>query len=222
MSSRPFPASARAWRGTCAEHVTPRATSNAAARPKPDLPVKRFASRAVWEAWLEKHHATSQGLWVEFGKKGSGIPSVTHAEALESALRYGWIDGQTASVDARMFRQRFTPRRPRSKWSKINCATVERLLVEGTLAPAGAREMEAAKRDGRWASAYDSPRNIQVPEDLAAELRKRPAARRFFEQLDSRNRYAVLYRLSDAKKPETRQRRLEQFVRMLENGETLH
>lgn len=202
--------------------MSPRAISSAAGRPTTDLPVKRFASPAAWDAWLEKHHATSQGIWLEFGKKGSGVPSVTHAEALESALRYGWIDGQTASVDARMFRQRFTPRRARSKWSKINCATVERLLAEGTLAPAGAREMEAAKQDGRWAAAYDSPRNIQVPDDLAAELRQRPAARRCFEQLDSRNRYAILYRLSDAKKPETRQRRLEQFVRMLENQETIH
>ncbi len=201
-----------------ADHVTSRGTS----RPKPDLPVKRFASQAAWDAWLEKHHGTSSGLWVEFGKKGSGVPSVTHAEALESALRYGWIDGQTASVDARMFRQRFTPRRPKSKWSKINCAAVERLLAEGSLAPAGVREMEAAKRDGRWAAAYDSPRNMQVPDDLAAELRKRPAARRFFEQLDSRNRYAVLYRLFDAKKPETRQRRLDQFVRMLEAQDTIY
>lgn len=187
-----------------------------------DLPVKRFASHAAWDAWLEKHHAVSKGLWLEFGKKGSGVPSVTHAEALESALRYGWIDGQTASVDAKMFRQRFTPRRPKSKWSKINCAAVERLLAEGRLETAGLREMDAARKDGRWAAAYDSPRNIQVPDDLAAELRKRPAARRFFEQLDSRNRYAILYRLFDAKRPETRQRRLEQFVRLLEDGKTLH
>ena len=164
----------------------------------------------------------SKGVWLEFGKKGSGVPSVTHAGALETALRYGWIDGQTASVDAKMFRQRFTPRRPKSKWSKINCATVLRLLAEGRLEAAGLRQMEAARSDGRWDAAYDSPRNIQVPDDLAAELRKRPAARRFFEQLDSRNRYAILYRLSDAKKPETRQRRLEQFVRLLEAGKTLH
>ena len=193
-----------------------------AAPVTPELPVKRFASAGAWETWLAKHHASSAGLWIEFGKKGSGVPSVTHAEALESALRYGWIDGQTASVDAKLFRQRFTPRRPRSKWSKINCAAVERLLAEGRLAPAGLREMEAAKADGRWAAAYDSPRTMQVPDDLAKELRKRPAARRFFEQLDSRNRYAILYRLADAKKPETRQRRLEQFVRLLEAEETIH
>ena len=191
-------------------------------KPSTDLPVKRFASAKAWEAWLDKHHGTSTGLWIEFGKKGSGVSSVTHAEALETALRYGWIDGQTASVDAKRFRQRFTPRRSRSKWSKINCATVERLLAEGRLAPAGLREMEAARQDGRWAAAYDSPRSIRVPDDLAAELRKRPAARRFFEQLDSRNRYAILYRLSDAKKPETRQRRLAKFIGMLEARETIH
>ncbi len=200
--------------------MKPRGTASKAA--KAELPVKRFASHAAWETWLEKHHAVSKGLWLEFGKKDSGVPSVTHAEALGTALRYGWIDGQTASVDAKMFRQRFTPRRPRSKWSKINCATVERLLAEGRLEAAGLREMEAARNDGRWDAAYDSPRNIQVPDDLAAELRKRPAARRFFERLDSRNRYAILYRLFDAKKPETRQRRLEQFVRLLEAEKTLH
>ena len=189
---------------------------------KADLPVRRFATPDAWENWLDKHHATSSGVWIEFGKKGSGVLSIDHAQALESALRYGWIDGQAASLDDKRFRQRFTPRRPRSKWSKINCAAVERLLAEGRLAPAGRREMEAAKADGRWAAAYDSPRNIQVPDDLAAELRTRPAAQKFFEQLDSRNRYAILYRLSDAKRPETRRRRLEQFVRLLEARETLH
>jgi uncharacterized protein YdeI (YjbR/CyaY-like superfamily) len=192
------------------------------AKAKPDLPVKRFSSPAKWEAWLAKQHAKSDGIWLEFAKKGTGVASVTYVEALETALRYGWIDGQTASVDATFYRQRFTPRRSRSKWSKRNCAAVERLLAEGRLEPAGLREMEAAKADGRWAGAYDSPRNMRVPEDLAAELRARPAARRFFEQLDSQNRYAVLYRLFDAKKPVTRQRRLEQFVRMLEAGEKIH
>jgi uncharacterized protein YdeI (YjbR/CyaY-like superfamily) len=192
------------------------------AKAKPDLPVKRFSSPAKWEAWLAKQHARSDGIWLEFAKKATGVASVIYAEALETALRYGWIDGQTASVDATFYRQRFTPRRARSKWSKRNCAAVERLLAEGRLEPAGLREMEAAKADGRWAGAYDSPRNMRVPEDLAAELRARPAARRFFEQLDSQNRYAVLYRLFDAKKPVTRQRRLEQFVRMLEAGEKIH
>jgi uncharacterized protein YdeI (YjbR/CyaY-like superfamily) len=187
-----------------------------------DLPVKRFATVAAWEAWLERQHEKSDGLWVEFAKKDSGVRSVTYAEALEVALCYGWIDGQTASVDVTWYRQRFTPRRSRSKWSKINRARVERLHAEGRLAPAGIREMEAAIRDGRWEAAYASQRAITVPDDLAAELRKRPGARRFFEQLDSRNRYAILYRLDDARKPETRRRRLDRFVRMLELGETIY
>jgi uncharacterized protein YdeI (YjbR/CyaY-like superfamily) len=161
-------------------------------------------------------------VWLEFAKKDSGLRSVSHAEALEVALCHGWIDGQTASVDSQRFRQRFTPRRARSKWSQINCAAVERLHAEGRLAPAGVREMEAAKRDGRWETAYASPRTITVPEDLRAQLEAHPRARRFFEQLDSRNRYAILYRLQDAKKADTRLRRLEKFVRMLEAGETLH
>jgi uncharacterized protein YdeI (YjbR/CyaY-like superfamily) len=159
---------------------------------------------------------------VEFAKRASGVRSVTYAEALEVALCYGWIDGQTASVDATWYRQRFTPRRSRSKWSRINRARVERLHAEGRLAPAGIREMEAAMRDGRWETAYASQRTITVPDDLAAALRRRPGARRFFERLDSRNRYAILYRLADARKPETRRRRLDKFVRMLELGETIY
>ena len=186
------------------------------------LPVTRFASRRAWETWLEGHHDSAPGVWLEFARKDSGLRSVSHAEALEVALCYGWIDGQAASVDGQRFRQRFTPRRPRSKWSQINCAAVERLQAEGRLAPAGVREMEAAKRDGRWEAAYASPRTMTVPDDLRAQLEAHPRARRFFEQLDSRNRYAILYRLQDAKKADTRLRRLEKFVRMLEAGKTLH
>jgi uncharacterized protein YdeI (YjbR/CyaY-like superfamily) len=186
------------------------------------LPVKRFASRRVWEAWLDGHHDSAPGIWLEFAKKDSGLRSVSHAEALDVALSYGWIDGQAASVNSQRFRQRFTPRRARSKWSQINCASVERLHAQGRLAPAGLHEMEAAKRDGRWEAAYASPRTMTVPDDLREQLEKRPRARRFFEELDSRNRYAILYRLQDAKKADTRQRRLEKFVRMLEAGETLH
>ena len=189
---------------------------------KQDLPVKRFASKAAWEAWLGKHHETSPGIWLEFAKKGSGLRSVSHAEALEVALCHGWIDGQGAPVDAKRFRQRFTPRRGRSKWSQINRAAVERLRAEGRLAPAGVREMEAAKRDGRWDAAYASSRTMTVPDDLEAQLVAHPRARRFFEQLDSGNRYAILYRLHDAKRPETRQRRLDKFIAMLEAGETIH
>ena len=185
--------------------------------------VRRFAKPSTWEAWLEKHHARSSGLWLEFAKKGQRPASLSHAEALEIALCYGWIDGQTAAgTRGGWWRQRFTPRGPRSKWSKINCAAVERLRTEGRLAPAGLQQMEAAKRDGRWAAAYASQRTITVPRDLQSALDARPRAKRFFAGLDSKNRYAILYRLQDAKKPETRQRRLEKFVSMLEAGETLH
>lgn len=187
-----------------------------------DLPIKRFASRAAWQGWLARHHQTSRGIWLELARKESSVRSVSRPDALEVALCYGWIDGQAASVDDTWWRQRFTPRRPRSRWSRINCATVERLHAEGRLAPAGRREMEAARRDGRWEAAYHSPRTMSVPEDLAAALRKRPRARRAFEQLDGQNRYAILYRLHDARRPETRARRLDGFIRMLEAGETIH
>jgi uncharacterized protein YdeI (YjbR/CyaY-like superfamily) len=187
-----------------------------------DLPVRRFATRAAWEKWLAANHERSPGVWVELPKKGSGRASVTRAEALEVALCYGWIDSQVHSMDEERYRQRFTPRRARSKWSKINCAAVERLNAEGRLAPAGIREMEAAKRDGRWEAAYASPKAMVVPPDLEARLAKSSRARRALEQLDGQNRYAILYRLHDAKRPETRQRRLEQFVAMLEAGRTIH
>jgi uncharacterized protein YdeI (YjbR/CyaY-like superfamily) len=187
-----------------------------------DLPSKRFASRSAWEAWLAQHHDNSPGIWLELARKDSGLESVTRPEALEVALCYGWIDGQAASLDAKRWRQRFTPRRPRSKWSKINCAAVERLYREGRLAPAGIRAMEAAKRDGRWEAAYASPRAMTVPDDLEAALRKHPRARRAFAELDSQNRYAILYRLDAAKQTATRQRRLAKFIGMLERGDTPH
>ena len=184
--------------------------------------MRRFATRAAWEKWLAANHARAPGVWIELAKKGSGLESVAFAEALEVALCYGWIDSQALSVDDKRYRQRFTPRRPRSKWSKINCAAVERLRAEGRLAPAGIREMDAAKRDGRWEAAYASPSAITVPPDLQARLAKNGRARRAFEELDGRNRYAILYRLHDARRPETRRRRLDRFIEMLEAGETLH
>jgi uncharacterized protein YdeI (YjbR/CyaY-like superfamily) len=189
---------------------------------KDDLPVRRFASRMVWEKWLTANHDRSPGVWIELAKKDSGVDSVSRADALEVALCYGWIDSQSMTVDEKRYRQRFTPRRSRSKWSKINCAAVERLHAEGRLAPAGIREMEAAKGDGRWEAAYDSPRTIAVPPDLEARLAKNARVRRAFEKLDSQNRYAILYRLHHAKRADTRQRRLDQFVAMLEAGRTLH
>ncbi len=158
-------------------------------------------------------------MWVEFAKKASGVASVNYKEALEVALCYGWIDGQTASVDETWYRQRFTPRRRRSKWSQINRASVEWLHAEGRLAPAGIREMEAAQQDGRWAAAYPSPRNMTVPLDLESALAENPRAARAFDRLDRQNRFAILYRLHDAKRKETRQRRLAEFVRLLARGQ---
>jgi uncharacterized protein YdeI (YjbR/CyaY-like superfamily) len=187
-----------------------------------DLPVRRFASRAAWEKWLGANHRRSPGVWIELAKKDSGLDSVSRADALEVALCYGWIDSQSMTVDEQRYRQRFTPRRSRSKWSKINCAAVERLHAEGRLAPAGIREMQAAKGDGRWEAAYDSPRTIAVPPDLKARLAKNARARLAFETLDSQNRYAILYRLHHAKRTDTRRRRLDQFVATLEAGRTIH
>ena len=189
---------------------------------KPDLAVKQFRSQAAWETWLKKQHEASPGVWLLFAKKGSGLTTVSYKEALEVALCYDWIDGLVGSVDDNVYKQRFTPRRARSKWSQINVAAMERLHAEGRLSPAAVRQMEEAQRDGRWASAYPSPSQMRPPEDLTAALDKYPEARRFFEELNSQNRYAILYRLHDAKRPETRARRLEEFVRMLREGKTFH
>jgi uncharacterized protein YdeI (YjbR/CyaY-like superfamily) len=159
---------------------------------------------------------------MRIAKKGSGIASVTHDEALDVALCFGWIDAQRKPLDDTYFLQRFCPRRPRSKWSKRNVGKVEKLTAAGRMRPPGLAEVEKAKADGRWDDAYDSPANIRVPDDLQRELDARPEALKFFETLSSQNRYAFLYRLQDAKRPETRARRLEQFVGMLERGEAFY
>jgi uncharacterized protein YdeI (YjbR/CyaY-like superfamily) len=187
-----------------------------------EQPELAFASQDEWRAWLAEHHAGSDGVWIRFAKKGSGIPTVVYKEALEVALAYGWIDGQVKAIDERWYRQRWTPRRARSRWSKINRAAAERMMERGEMQPAGLAEVERAKADGRWDAAYDAPSTATIPEDLQAALDADPAAARFFEALDSNNRYAILHRLQDAKKPETRARRLEKFVAMLARGETIH
>ena len=181
-----------------------------------------FPSGAEWEAWLDEHHGESDGVWIRIAKKGSGLESVRYPEVLESALCFGWIDGRREALDERHFLQRFTPRRARSPWSKINRATAERLIAEGRMRPSGLAEVERAKADGRWDAAYDGQRTMEVPDDLQRELDARPAAAEFFAGLNSQNRYAILYRLQDAKRPETRARRLAQFVAMLEAGERIH
>jgi uncharacterized protein YdeI (YjbR/CyaY-like superfamily) len=187
-----------------------------------DQPLLSFASKDDFEIWLAEHHASSDGIWIKYAKKGSGLESVVYAEALDVALCFGWIDGQSKPIDDTHYMQRFTPRRARSKWSKRNVGKVEALIAEGKMRPAGHAEIERAKADGRWDAAYDSASNMEVPPDLQAELSARPAAAAAFAALNKTNRYSILYRLHDAKKPETRARRLEQFVAMLERGETLY
>jgi uncharacterized protein YdeI (YjbR/CyaY-like superfamily) len=186
------------------------------------IPSIPFASPAEWEDWLEDNHALSDGVWIRMAKKNAGIESVRYPEVLESALCFGWIDGRREALDERRFLQRFTPRRSRSKWSRINREKAERLIAEGRMRPAGLAEVERAKADGRWEAAYQGQKSSTVPDDLKRELDARPKAKAFFAELNSQNRYAILYRLQDAKKPETRARRLAKFVAMLEAGETIH
>jgi uncharacterized protein YdeI (YjbR/CyaY-like superfamily) len=181
-----------------------------------------FESGPAFDAWLAEQHAQSDGIWIKFAKKASGIPTVVYTEAVESSLKYGWIDGQVKRLDDVHYIQRFTPRRARSKWSKINRGKAEALIASGAMQPAGLAEVERAKADGRWDAAYDSPTTATVPEDLRAALDRDRAASDFFETLDSNNRYAILHRIQDAKKPETRARRIEKFVAMLSRGETIH
>lgn len=188
----------------------------------PDLPVEEFATARAWERWLARNHATSNGIWLKIAKQGSGVDTVRYPEVLDIAICYGWIDGLRHKHDEVYFRQRITPRKTRSRWSKINREKAEALIAEGRMHEAGLREVEAARADGRWEAAYDGSRAIEVPDDLARALRRNAGARRAFEGLDSRNRYAILYRIQDAKRPETRARRIERFVTMLAEGRTLH
>ena len=190
--------------------------------PKSELPVLSFKSTKAWEAWLAKQPSGSGGVWVKFAKKNAGVPCVTKAAAIEGALCFGWIDGQLAPFDAAWFLTRFTPRTSRSKWSEINRAAALRLIDEGRMRPQGLLEIERAKADGRWAVAYASQRTIEVPPDLARALKAQPKANAFFATLDRVNRYAVLYRIHDAKKPETRASRIAKFVDMLSRGERIH
>jgi uncharacterized protein YdeI (YjbR/CyaY-like superfamily) len=187
-----------------------------------ELPTLLFATSADLEAWLEQNHAGSAGLWLKIAKKGVAETSVTYGEALELALCFGWIDSQKRGFDERHFLQRFTPRRPRGRWSKINREKAEALIEAGKVRSTGMAEIEAARADGRWEAAYEGQRTAKVPDDLQRELDANPPAAKFFAALDGANRYAILYRLDEAKKPETRERRLRKFVAMLERGEKIH
>jgi uncharacterized protein YdeI (YjbR/CyaY-like superfamily) len=177
----------------------------------------------AWRAWLRQHHGLQAGVWLVLAKKGTVIPtSLTYDQALEEALCHGWIDGQKGARDAATFRQRFTPRRPRSPWSSRNVGIAERLVAEGRMHPAGAAEMERGRADGRLEAAYAGPASIEVPPDLAAALARAPNALAMWATLTSQNRYAILYRIGTVKRAETRARKIEQYVTMLARGETLH
>ncbi|HEU4702003.1 MAG TPA: YdeI/OmpD-associated family protein [Conexibacter sp.] len=189
--------------------------------PADELPVLPFASGQAWEAWLEREHASAPGVWLKLAKKESGIASVTYAEALDVALCFGWIDGQRRAFDATWFLQRFTPRTRGSRWSKINTEHAERLIAAGHMRPAGLAQVEAARADGRWEAAYTGQASATVPPDLQAALDANPAAAAFFATLRGASRYAILYRVQDARRPQTRARRIARFIAMLERGETL-
>ena len=188
-----------------------------------ELPVLTVADGAAWRAWLDEHDGDDCGVWLTLARKGAAAPtSLTYDQALEEALCHGWIDGQIRGGDKCSYRQRFTPRAPRSGWSKRNVATAERLIAEGRMRASGFAAVERAKADGRWEAAYAGPASIEVPADLAAALDAHPAARTMFQNLNGRNRYAVLYRIETAKRAETRSRRINQFVAMLARGETIY
>jgi uncharacterized protein YdeI (YjbR/CyaY-like superfamily) len=187
-----------------------------------NLPILSFETQQDWETWLRENHENHPGIWLKIAKKKAGFPSVFYPEALESALCYGWIDGQKAAFDDTYWLQKFTRRGPKSGWSKVNCDKAEALIAAGRMQPAGYQQVELAKADGRWESAYESQSKIGVPEDFQNELDKNPPAQEFFNQLDSANRYAILYRLQTAKKPETRSVRMAKFIEMLANGQKIH
>ncbi|MBC7875665.1 MAG: YdeI/OmpD-associated family protein [Anaerolineales bacterium] len=189
---------------------------------KSELPTLTFVSQKKWGDWLAKQHDKSAGVWMKLAKKDSGIESITITEALDVALCYGWIDGQRLSFDEKYYLQKYTPRRPKSIWSKINVEKVERLIKSGEMKPAGFKAIEAAKADGRWARAYDGQKNMSVPEDFQSELNKSKKAKAFFETLNRVNRYAILFRIQTAKKEETRVKRIKQFVEMLEKNEKIY
>ncbi|HEY7015135.1 MAG TPA: YdeI/OmpD-associated family protein [Streptosporangiaceae bacterium] len=190
--------------------------------PSDELPVLGFPDPVAWQSWLDEHHADAPGAWLKIAKKGSAATSVSYAQALEVALCYGWIDGQKGRLDDDYWLQRFTPRKRGSRWSKINADQAAGLIEAGRMQPAGQREVDAAQADGRWDAAYSGQRTMAVPDDLERELAANDEARAFFATLSSANRYAILYRIGDAKRPETRARRVAKYVAMLAAHETIH
>ena len=186
------------------------------------LPILSFADEAAFDAWLAAEGPSSGGIWLKLAKKESGLAGVSKTEAIDAALCHGWIDGQLDKYDEKSWLIRFTPRKPRSKWSEVNARRAEALVAAGRMRPAGLAEMEAAKADGRWQAAYAPQSRAEVPADLQVALEANPVAATFFATLKGANRYAILYRIGAVKKPETRARKIAQFVAMLERGQTVH
>ncbi len=192
------------------------------ARPsRPELPTLTFTAQADWERWLEDNHAQSAGVWLTFAKRGAPVATVTHAQALEVAICFGWIDGRLRRRDDAHYLQRFTPRGPRSRWSQINRESAERLIAAGRMRPAGQAQIAAAQADGRWDAAYEPSSRARVPADFQQALDAEPAARRFFETLTGMRRYAFLYRLHHVKTPQAREGRIAQYIELLREGRTL-
>ena len=189
---------------------------------KTELPILEFPDRAAWEAWLGENHDVAVGVWLKVAKKGAPRPTVTYAEALEDAIRYGWIDGQKRGFDEHFWLQRFTARSPRSKWSQINRQKASELIEQGRMQPAGLAQVQAAQRDGRWEQAYEPQGNATVPPDFQEALDRHPAAKAFFETLGGARRYAFLYRLHHVTKPQARAKRIENYIALLSAGKTLH
>jgi len=187
-----------------------------------DALVRAFKDGRAWESWLEKNQRATDGLWMRIAKKASGMNSITYSEAVEIALCYGWIDGQKKPEDETTWLQRFVPRRARSIWSKINREKALGLIASGKMKPAGLKEVERARNDGRWDAAYDSPKNAPVHPDFQKALDENPRAKAFFNTVNAANRYAIIWRLHTAKKAETRERLARTFIEMLEKGQTLH
>ena len=190
--------------------------------PAAELPTLAFATPRAFSDWLAEHHASSRGLWLRLARKGSGTASITYAEAIDVALAWGWIDGQKQRGDAASWLQKFTPRGVKSVWSRINREKALALIEAGAMQPAGLAAVERAKQDGRWDAAYDPPSRATVPDDLQAALANNPTAAAFFQTLDAKNRYSVLWRVQTAKKAETRQKRIAELVAMLARGEKVH
>ncbi|MEI3800391.1 MULTISPECIES: YdeI/OmpD-associated family protein [unclassified Chitinophaga] len=191
------------------------------ATPK-ELPELFFETQQQWEKWLAKHHTQEDGVWLRMYKKDSKIPSINYAQALEEALCYGWIDGMAKSVDETSYIQKFTPRRPKSIWSERNTKHIARLTAEGKMKPAGIRQVELAKADGRWENAYATQSEATIPDDFMAALKKNKKAAAFFETLNKQNKFAIYFRLQNAKKPETRAKRIVDFIAKLERQEKFH